>query len=148
MRCSEKLVPGTEMGNPTGGLLARQLPTSFRTACGFAKNRVDMDDGKIISTETRGRAPRGAGWLGGHTGYHDGLVLGIGLEVGAIVTAHATGGRQLVLRAGDLGEEEVCDLGDLQAIGTSSRANYAIGVGAAFESKPGGNDLGCGEVVL
>ena len=109
---------------------------------------MHMDDGKIISTETRGRAPRGAEWLGSHTGYNDGLVLGIGLEVGAIVTVHATGGRQLVLRAEDLGQEVVCDLGDLRLVGTSSRANYAIGVGAAFESKPSGNDLGCCEVVL
>lgn len=51
-----------------------------------------------------GRAPGRAEWLGNHTDYNDGLVLGIGLEVGATVEARPTGERQLVLRAVDSDE--------------------------------------------
>lgn len=58
-------------------------------------------------------SPGRAEWLGNHTDYNDGLVLGIGLEVGASVTARFTGDRQLVLRAADFGEVRTCDLGAL-----------------------------------
>jgi galactokinase len=79
-----------------------------------------------------GYAPGRAEWLGNHTDYNDGLVLGIGLEVGATVTVQAAGDRRLVLRSEDLGEELACDLDALRAVGTGSWANYAIGVAAGF----------------
>jgi galactokinase len=79
-----------------------------------------------------GRAPGRAEWLGNHTDYNDGLVLGLGLEVGAMVTARPSGGRQLVLRAEDLDEELTCDLDDLRPVGAGSWANYPIGVAAGF----------------
>ncbi|MEX1045414.1 MAG: galactokinase [Chthoniobacterales bacterium] len=77
-------------------------------------------------------SPGRAEWLGNHTDYNDGLVLGIGLEVGATVVARVTGDRQLVLRAEDLGEERICDLDALGAVEVGSWANYAIGVAAGF----------------
>jgi galactokinase len=78
------------------------------------------------------RAPGRAEWLGNHTDYNDGLVLGIGLEVGATVVARAIAGRQLVLRAEDLGEEVACGLDALRPVESGSWANYAIGVAAGF----------------
>jgi galactokinase len=77
-------------------------------------------------------APGRAEWLGNHTDYNDGLVLGIGLEVGATVAARFTGDRQLVLRAADFGEVRTCDLGALSPVEGGSWANYAIGVAAGF----------------
>ncbi|MFZ9933606.1 MAG: galactokinase [Chthoniobacterales bacterium] len=78
------------------------------------------------------RAPGRAEWLGNHTDYNDGLVLGIGLEVGATVVARTIAGRQLVLRAEDLGEEVACGLDALRPVESGSWANYAIGVAAGF----------------
>ena len=78
------------------------------------------------------RAPGRAEWLGNHTDYNDGLVLGIGLEVGATVVARAIAGRQLVLRAEDLREEVACGLDALRPVESGSWANYAIGVAAGF----------------
>lgn len=78
------------------------------------------------------QAPGRAEWLGNHTDYNDGLVLGIGLEVGATVTARPCGSRQLVLRAADLGDSRSCDLDALRPVEAGSWANYAIGVVAGF----------------
>ena len=80
-------------------------------------------------------APGRAKWLGNHTDYNDGLVLGIGLEVGATVTVQPAGDRQLVLRATDLDEARICELDALSPIETGSWANYAIGVAAGFLSR-------------
>jgi galactokinase len=77
-------------------------------------------------------APGRAEWLGNHTDYNDGLVLGIGLEVGATVTARPTGDRQLVLRALDLDETRLGELDALSPAEAGSWANYAIGVAAGF----------------
>jgi len=77
-------------------------------------------------------APGRAEWLGNHTDYNDGLVLGIGLEVGATVTARPADERQLVLRALDLGETRYCELQALSPVEAGSWANYAIGVAAGF----------------
>lgn len=82
-----------------------------------------------------GYAPGRAEWLGNHTDYNDGLVLGIGLEVGATVTAQTTNDRQLVLRAEDLGEECVCDLDALRPVKAGSWANYVFGVAAGFVTR-------------
>jgi galactokinase len=79
-----------------------------------------------------GLSPGRAEWLGNHTDYNDGLVLGIGLEVGATVTARPRAGQQLVLRAEDLGEEVACELDALRPVEAGSWANYAIGVAAGF----------------
>ena len=86
----------------------------------------------MISAQTFGHAPGRAEWLGNHTDYNDGLVIGIGLEVGATVTARSAGDRQLVLRALDLGESLTLGLHALRPVETGSWANYAIGVAAGF----------------
>lgn len=86
----------------------------------------------MISAQTCGHAPGRAEWLGNHTDYNDGLVIGIGLEVGATVTARSAGDRQLVLRALDLGESLALGLHALRPVETGSWANYAIGVAAGF----------------
>lgn len=88
-----------------------------------------------------GYAPGRAEWLGNHTDYNDGLVLGIGLEVGATVKARTITGRRLVLIAEDLGEECTCDLDALRPVGRASWANYAIGVAARFLAR-GANGAG------
>lgn len=77
-------------------------------------------------------APGRAEWLGNHTDYNDGMVLGIGLEVGATVTARPAVDRQLVLRASDLEEARFCHLDALSPVEAGSWANYAIGVAAGF----------------
>ena len=77
-------------------------------------------------------SPGRAEWLGNHTDYNDGLVLGIGLEVGATVRARSVDERQLCLCAEDLDEESVCDLDSLRPVEAGSWANYAIGVAAGF----------------
>lgn len=93
---------------------------------------------------TVAHAPGRAEWLGNHTDYNDGLVLGIGLEVGATVAAQPAADGQLVLRAEDLGEELACDLDALRPAGPGSWANYVIGVAAGFlarGAKPSGVEL-------
>lgn len=77
-------------------------------------------------------SPGRAEWLGNHTDYNDGLVLGIGLEVGTTVTARCAAGRRLILRAEDLSEECVCDLDALRPLESGSWANYPVAVAAAF----------------
>lgn len=86
----------------------------------------------MVSMENCGYAPGRAEWLGNHTDYNDGLVLGLGLGVGATVVAQPTGDRQLVLRAMDLNETRICQLDALAPVEAGSWANYAIGVAAGF----------------
>lgn len=78
------------------------------------------------------RAPGRAEWLGNHTDYNDGLVLGIGLEVGATVTVQPTAERHLILHAEDLGETHTCNLDALCPVEPGSWVNYVIGVAAGF----------------
>jgi len=93
---------------------------------------VRQDAGVSRAPDVLAHSPGRAEWLGNHTDYNDGLVLGIGLEVGATVVARAIAGRQLVLRAEDLGEEVACGLDALRPVESGSWANYAIGVAAGF----------------
>jgi hypothetical protein len=58
---------------------------------------------------------------------NDGLVLGIGLEVGATLTARPMGDRQLVLRALDLDETRLCELDALSPIEAGFGRNAALG---------------------
>lgn len=91
-----------------------------------------------------GYAPGRAEWLGNHTDYNEGLVLGIGLGVGATVTARPRSDRRLVLHAVDLGETCECPLDELRPLQAGSWANYVIGVAAGFLSRgaePCGLDL-------
>ena len=80
-------------------------------------------------------APGRAEWLGNHTDYNDGLVLGIGLEVGATVTARPADDRQIVLRALDFEETCTFELDALSPVEVGSWANYVIGVAAGFISR-------------
>ncbi len=79
-----------------------------------------------------GYAPGRAEWLGNHTDYNDGLVLGLGLEMGTTVMAKKIEDHQLVMRAKDLDEARVADLDNLQPVEAGSWANYVIGVAAGF----------------
>jgi galactokinase len=86
----------------------------------------------MMPAQICGYAPGRAEWLGNHTDYNDGLVLEIGLEVGATVTVQPAGDRQLVLRALDLEETRACGLDALSPVEAGSWANYVIGVAAGF----------------
>lgn len=91
-----------------------------------------------------GYAPGRAEWLGNHTDYNEGLVLGIGLDLGATVSARPRADRRLVLHAVDLGETCEFPLDELQPLNPGSWASYVIGVAAAFLSRgasPCGLDL-------
>ena len=95
-------------------------------------------------TAVKSYAPGRAEWLGNHTDYNNGLVIGIGLEVGASVTARALSGNRLVVHASDLGETSESDLADLRPGEPGSWANYVIGVAAGFVergAKPAGLEL-------
>lgn len=86
----------------------------------------------MIHSALLGFSPGRAEWLGNHTDYNNGFVLGIGLEAGATVTARPAGDHQLVLRAGDLGESLTLNLDALRPVETGFWANYPIGVAAGF----------------
>jgi galactokinase len=94
-----------------------------------------MDEMGYMTMETCARASGRAEWLGNHTDYNDGLVLGIGLAVGATVRARPTGDQQLVLRAMDLEETRTCQLDALSPLESGSWANYVIGVAAGFMAR-------------
>jgi galactokinase len=92
----------------------------------------------------KGYAPGRAEWLGNHTDYNEGLVLGIGLEVGATVTARGLPGNRLVIHAADLGQTREFDLAELGPGEPGSWANYVTGVAAGFierGAKPAGLEL-------
>lgn len=82
-----------------------------------------------------GYAPGRAEWLGNHTDYNDGLVLGLGLEVGATVSAEELAEPVLRMSAVDLGEtcEVALDALVPQALGAWS--NYVIGVADGFRRR-------------
>lgn len=91
-----------------------------------------------------GYAPGRVEWLGNHTDYNAGLVLGVGLDVGASVTACPRPDRRLVIHAVELDETCECPLDALQPLEPGSWANYVIGVAAGFMSRgavPCGLDL-------
>lgn len=79
-----------------------------------------------------GRAPGRVEWLGNHTDYNDGVVLGAGLDVGTTVRAREASGARLVMHADDLGETHEALLDDLRPVAPGSWANYVIGVAAGF----------------
>lgn len=110
----------------------------------MARYAADVTNGPAANVT--GLSPGRAEWLGNHTDYNEGLVLGIGLTVGATVTARPVDGRQLVLRAADLGETQRCDLDALCSVEAGSWANYVIGVAAGFLAR---GAKGCGlELVI
>lgn len=82
-----------------------------------------------------GRAPGRAEWLGNHTDYNDGLVLGLGLDVGATVQASRREDRVLGLYAADLGECHESPLDALEPVSEPAWANYALGVAAGFRAR-------------
>lgn len=90
--------------------------------------------GSLRLTMIIARAPSRAEWLGNHTDYNHGLVLGVGLEVGATVTARPAPDGQLALRAEDLGEEMTSGLDPLRPVGQGAWANYAFGLAAGVSS--------------
>jgi len=85
-----------------------------------------------------GHAPGRAEWLGNHTDYNDGLVLGLGLEVGATVRAVPRADNRLHLFAVDLNETAEAPLDELRPVAEGSWANYAFGVAAGFLSRGAG----------
>ena len=89
-------------------------------------------------------APGRAEWLGNHTDYNDGFVLGLGLDVSTTVQARRRREQILSLRAADLGRGCSMELGALAAVESESWANYVFGVAAGFLSRsanPCGLDL-------
>lgn len=79
-----------------------------------------------------GSAPGRVEWLGNHTDYNDGVVLGAGLDVGTTVRAREASGSRLIMHAEDLGETHEARLEDLHPAAPGSWANYVIGVAAEF----------------
>lgn len=77
-------------------------------------------------------APGRAEWLGNHTDYNLGLVLGLGLEVGTTVSGTRRPDRVLGLHAADLGERCEVPLDNLRPLAAGSWANYVAGVAAGF----------------
>jgi galactokinase len=90
---------------------------------------MDSDAKKIV---WRGYAPGRAEFLGNHTDYNDGLVLGIGLDVGTTVEATERDDAMLSLRADDLAATARAPLDNLQPVASESWANYVFGVAAGF----------------
>jgi len=91
-----------------------------------------------------GTAPGRAEWLGNHTDYNDGLVLGIGLDVGTAVRATKRPDRVLRMEAQDLGQSFEVSVEALHPVASGSWANYVIGVAAGFVARgahAGGLDL-------
>jgi galactokinase len=82
-----------------------------------------------------GYAPGRAEWLGNHTDYNDGLVLGLGLEVGATVTAQRLSEPLLRMKAVDLGETCEAALDELRPQAPGAWSNYVIGVAAGFRRR-------------
>ena len=94
-------------------------------------------------------APGRAEWLGNHTDYNDGVVLGIGLDVGTTVHAAKRADRMLRMEARDLGESCEVSLEALHPL-AAGWANYVIGVAAGFfarEAQAGGLDLAISSTV-
>lgn len=71
-------------------------------------------------------------WLGNHTDYNDGLVLGIGLDLGACVHAAPHRDPVLSLHAADIGRRCEIALDALCPVPAEPWANYVIGVAAGF----------------
>ncbi len=89
-------------------------------------------------------APGRAEWLGNHTDYNDGLVLGLGLDVETSVQGRRRSDDRLSLVAADLGRGCEMELGCLAPVETESWANYVFGVAAGFlarGARPCGLDL-------
>lgn len=83
-------------------------------------------------TTWTGYAPGRAEWLGNHTDYNDGLVLGLGLDVGTTVRAKRRNDRVLGLNALDLVQSYEAALDDLAPVTDPSWVNYPAGVAAGF----------------
>lgn len=79
-----------------------------------------------------GRAPGRAEWLGNHTDYNDGFVLGVGLGVGTTVRGTRLEEPVLRLHAADLGRSCEARLDRLVPVEDQTWANYVLGVAAAF----------------
>lgn len=86
----------------------------------------------MTTTPVSAYAPGRAEWLGNHTDYNLGLVLGLGLDVGTTVTGTPRPDRVLGLHAEDLGESCELPLDDLRPSAPGAWSNYSAGVAAGF----------------
>jgi len=89
-------------------------------------------------------APGRAEWLGNHTDYNDGFVLGLGLGVGVTVKGVRRDDFRLACTAADLGRRCEESLEKLTPQAEESWANYVFGVAAGFlarGAKGGGLNL-------
>lgn len=96
------------------------------------------------SGECTGFSPGRVEWLGNHTDYNDGLVLGLGLNVGATVRARPRADSLLRLSAADLGRQCEVSIDTLNPVVEEPWANYFLGVAAGFiarGAKPCGLDV-------
>lgn len=80
-------------------------------------------------------APGRAEWLGNHTDYNDGLVLGLGLDVGTTVRGTVRDDGRLRLHAADLDEHHEAMLASLSPVTAGSWANYVLGVADGFQRR-------------
>lgn len=95
-------------------------------------------------TEWTGRAPGRAEWIGNHTDYNDGLVLGFGLEAGATVVGRPRTDDRLEMKSADLKRTCTVTLANFSPPPEEAWANYVAGVAAGFVArgaKPTGLDI-------
>ncbi len=86
-------------------------------------------------------APGRAEWLGNHTDYNDGYVLGLGLGVGVTVKGSPRDDLRLAVTAADLGRRCEESLDKLSPREEEPWANYVFGVAAGFLAR---GAKGCG----
>ncbi len=79
-----------------------------------------------------GFAPGRVEWLGNHTDYNDGLVLGIGLDAGTTVEGRARPDEILSMFAADLGRRYEAAFDNIKPVTAEPWANYVVGVAAGF----------------
>ena len=82
--------------------------------------------------EWSGVAPGRVEWLGNHTDYNDGFVLGIGLDACTTVGARERQDNALSIFAADLGRQCEVSCDGLKPQREETWANYVIGVAAGF----------------
>ncbi len=107
------------------------MPLLPLVASGINQVRVNRKEGNT-KQEWSGFAPGRVEWLGNHTDYNDGLVLGIGLDAGTTVRGCARPDKILSMFAADLGCRYEAAFDNLEPVTSEPWANYVLGVAAGF----------------
>jgi galactokinase len=126
-------------------MLRLSCRSNLRQSVSLPNNPSALPPEAPAGTETwTAAAPGRAEWLGNHTDYNDGLVLGLGLDVETTVRARRRHDQQLFLTAADLGRQCAMELDALTSVEAESWANYVFGVAAGFlarGARPCGLDM-------